>query len=99
VDGTMNKAHLHVVLRVLADMVAKWSDEEVLRRVKQLCPSTVKGIERWHKKRRRHFIERWRERLSSISWFMVHEGARFAAAACCLCPSLRSWRLYESHLL
>ena len=62
--------HLHLVLRILAEQMAKWTDEEVLRRAGQLCPSTVKGIEDWPETRRKQLVATWRERLSSISWFM-----------------------------
>ena len=54
----------------MAHLAQRWSDEEVLRRVGRLCPSTVKDVETWPLSRRRHFIKRWRERLSSICWFM-----------------------------
>ena len=62
--------HLHLVLRILAEQMAKWTDEEVLRRAGQLCPSTIKGIEDWPEARRKQLVATWRERLSSISWFM-----------------------------
>ena len=62
--------HLHLVLRILAEQATKWTDEEVLRRAGQLCPSTVKGIEDWPETRRKQLVVTWRERLSSISWFM-----------------------------
>ena len=62
--------HLHLVLRILAEQAAKWTDEEVLRRAGQLCPSTIKGIEDWPEARRKQLVATWRERLSSISWFM-----------------------------
>ena len=55
------------MLRILAEQMAKWTDEEVLRRAGQLCPSTIKGIENWPEARRKQLVATWRERLSSIS--------------------------------
>ncbi len=62
--------HLHLVLRVLADVAAQWSDNEVIRRVRLLCPGCVQGIETWSDDQRQQLLTTWRERLSSISWFM-----------------------------
>ena len=55
--------HYHAVIRVDEKCAQDWSDEEVCRRWRSLfrVPS---GLDR------RPFIPVWRERLSSISWFM-----------------------------
>jgi putative transposase len=55
---------------VLADRAQRWSDGEVLRRAGRLCPTTVIGVDQWPEERRRYFVKKWRERLSSISWYM-----------------------------
>lgn len=62
--------HLHVVLRVMAHIAQRWSDEEVLRRATIVCPSTVKDIDKWPLSKKNFFIKEWRDRLSSLSWFM-----------------------------
>lgn len=62
--------HLHLILRVIAQLVAEWSDEEVLRRAGLLCPTSVHGVDTWTADRRRQVVEIWRGRLGDISWFM-----------------------------
>ena len=64
-------SHVHLVLRILAEQVATWTDEQVLHRAGQLCPLSVEGIESWSERRHQHLVAIWRERLSSISWFMA----------------------------
>ena len=63
--------HLHLILRVMARLIAEWSDEKVLSRVRLLCPTCVEGIESYSEDQRQELITEWRERLSSISWFMA----------------------------
>jgi REP element-mobilizing transposase RayT len=62
--------HLHLVLRIAAERIAALSDDEVLERVRRLCPSSLKRLDRMQDDRRKRLIETWRERLSSLSWFM-----------------------------
>jgi len=62
--------HLHLVLRVLAEMAQAWTDAQVIARVRLLCPSCVEGIDSWPHNERQQLVATWRERLSSISWFM-----------------------------
>lgn len=67
--------HTHLVLHVNQDAANKWSDDEVCRRWKLLCPKDYAeffspeiknlSLELITKK-----ILEWRTRLSSISWFM-----------------------------
>ena len=70
--------HYHVVLRVDDEQAADWSDEEVIRRWRQLFSGGVL-VERLLKGEATTQAERdkvaelaaqWRERLSDISWFM-----------------------------
>jgi REP element-mobilizing transposase RayT len=63
--------HFHLILRVMADSVAKWDDAELIRRVRMLCPSCVQNIEAWADEERQQTLSTWRERLGSISWFMA----------------------------
>lgn len=61
--------HLHVLVRTRPDWAAGWTDEEVVKRWRMLCPiqtasddpPCLPGPER---------IALWRTRLSSLSWFM-----------------------------
>lgn len=55
--------HYHVVLRVNADQSRNWSDDEVVERWGELfrAQDAVEDA---------NLINEWRERLSSISWFM-----------------------------
>jgi REP element-mobilizing transposase RayT len=62
--------HIHLVLRVMAQHVEQWSDDEIICRAGQLCPTVVVGMDSWTKKKRQQFIETWRLRLCDVSWFM-----------------------------
>jgi len=55
--------HYHVVLRVNADQSRNWSDDEVVERWGELfrVQGSVEDA---------NLVDEWRERLSSISWFM-----------------------------
>lgn len=55
--------HYHVVVRVSDDRAQQWSDDEVIARWSQLfrLPAAVDHSES---------IAKWRERLSSVSWYM-----------------------------
>lgn len=72
-------SHFHVVLRNRPDRVAKWSDEEILRRAMMLFPDTFKRKNLLAKDDEpldpqllndAELIQKWRKRLSSISWLM-----------------------------
>jgi REP element-mobilizing transposase RayT len=62
--------HFHLVLRVVAERIAAWSDDEVLDRVRRLCPTCVRGLGTMKAARRRKLVATWRERLGNLSWFM-----------------------------
>src|SRR5690606_30890095 len=55
--------HYHVVLRVADEKAATWSDEEVAARWGRLFSLPPSGIQKTD-------LRIWRDRLSSISWFM-----------------------------
>lgn len=55
--------HYHVVLRVTVERAASWSDDEVAARWGQLF-----ALPEWDV--RASEVQIWRDRLSSISWFM-----------------------------
>jgi REP element-mobilizing transposase RayT len=55
--------HYHVVLRVNADESRKWSDDEVVERWGELFRTGDVVDDA-------NLVEEWRNRLSSISWFM-----------------------------
>lgn len=57
--------HYHVVLHVDDKTAAMWSDEEVLQRWHALFPKDAKENQHLPSK-----IKLWRERLTSVSWFM-----------------------------
>lgn len=77
--------HMHLILRNRPDLVAKWSDEEVLRRAMRLFADR---FERWAVNpgeplpaellEDQALIQEMRERLSSISWLMKIVQERFA---------------------
>jgi REP element-mobilizing transposase RayT len=67
----MMSNHLHLVLRVVLARAAGWSDEEVLDRVGRLCPTSVRGLDRWTAPQRQKRVATWRARLSNLSWFMA----------------------------
>jgi REP-associated tyrosine transposase len=55
--------HYHVVLRVNADQAKNWSDDEVVERWGDLFRAQAAAESA-------NLVNEWRERLSSISWFM-----------------------------
>ena len=70
--------HYHVVLHVRPDMTSDWSDLEVVNRWHQLFNGTLfsqrfaRGdtlLKAEHRVLKRD-IEKWRERLTNISWYM-----------------------------
>jgi hypothetical protein len=71
--------HLHTVLRNRPDLVATWSDEEVARRWWQVCPERTEEDGSPSEPTRFELhqlladpeqLADYRERLSSLSWFM-----------------------------
>jgi hypothetical protein len=63
--------HLHVVLRVVVDRAAGWTDEEVARRYTTLHPMAVASWEAMLTgTQRAELVEGWRQRLTDISWMM-----------------------------
>ena len=63
--------HLHLVLRILAEQMAKWTDEEVLRLSRPAPPPRrSRGSRTGPRRGASSSAATWRERLSSISWFM-----------------------------
>lgn len=71
--------HLHVVLRTVPDKVSQWSGEQVVAKAYALCPHKVsqtmgpgEPLRVLQERAGKHpeFVELWRERLKSLSWFM-----------------------------
>ena len=62
--------HIHLVLHIDTKRAASWTDDEVITRVAALFPSAASEIKSKMPKARDERIATWRERLSSISWFM-----------------------------
>ena len=64
--------HTHLVLHVDLEKLDNLTDDEVLERIKSLYPSKVKEIEKVANSSKKYSkkIKEYRERLSSISWFM-----------------------------
>jgi hypothetical protein len=71
--------HLHLILRTRPDVVATYSDEEVLRRwwivarlkrtgIGPIAEPTEQQLER--ERRRRQDVDALRQRLADVSWFM-----------------------------
>ena len=62
--------HLHVVLAVEPEAAAHWSDDQVAERWLRLFP--VRDAERYEARRSTLLatIDRYRERLTDLSWFM-----------------------------
>ncbi len=60
--------HMHTLLRIEEQLCAKWSDEEVLKRAKALHPMAYRAAE--DEKRLDAHAALYRERLTSLSWFM-----------------------------
>lgn len=62
--------HFHVILHVDLARARLWSDNEVSRRYERLFRHTVEEATLLPPKARAHKLRLWRERLSSLSWFM-----------------------------
>jgi len=71
--------HYHVVLHVNQQRAQSWSDSEVVERWMQLYKGNVlvdcwladaSSMDKASLTKVKEYIEEWRERLSSISWFM-----------------------------
>ncbi len=70
--------HLHVLLKLEPERVDTWSDEEVIRRWAKVCPprgadrKPLAVIEDWVKRQMtdRTFVQKARERLGNLGWFM-----------------------------
>ena len=70
--------HYHVVLHVRSDLAGEWSDREVIERWHQLYAGTLfssrylngVSLNKIETKLLNKDIKVWRDRLSSISWFM-----------------------------
>ncbi len=62
--------HYHLVLHVDVSQAKSWSDDDVQARWKQLFPNDANQLETLPKEIALKKIELWRDRLSSISWFM-----------------------------
>ncbi len=60
--------HMHTLLRIEEQLCAKWSDEEVLKRAKKLHPMAYRAAE--IEERLDAHAALYRERLTSLSWFM-----------------------------
>lgn len=68
--------HYHVVLHVDESAAQSWSTDEVIKRWGRLFPKNAKTYMHLN-----HKIALWRERLTSISWFMSVLNERIARAA------------------
>lgn len=68
--------HYHLVLFVDTKASRNWRECDVIQRWKMLFPNNAK-----ENKHLPHKIKQWRERLSSISWFMQCLNERIARAA------------------
>ena len=76
---TVMNNHLHLLLRLDPEVAEAWSDEEVVRRWGRLYPPRNKSrkplpvTEAWVQDRLKDaaWVARARERLQSISWFIV----------------------------
>ena len=82
--------HLHVLVRTRPDLAEEWSDEEVVRRWWRLCPGQrdVAGelcegeeFELNELLVDQERVALWRQRLSSLSWFMRFLCERIARLA------------------
>jgi hypothetical protein len=63
--------HLHVVVRVVVDRAAGWTDDEVARRYTLLHPMAVASWEATlTRTQRAELVETWRQRLTDLSWMM-----------------------------
>ena len=68
--------HYHVVLHVNDKAANQWDEQEVIQRWTSIFPQDAK--ENQHLKSK---IKQWRERLSSVSWFMRCLNEKIARAA------------------
>lgn len=62
--------HFHTVLRVVREHAEHWSEEEVIRGYGFLFPTAAAQLATLPEDKRERRIAAWRERLSSVSWFM-----------------------------
>jgi len=62
--------HFHLVVRLVPERAAAWDSDELLRRVRLLFGPTAAAIEQLRPKARQKELEKWRDRLSDLSWFM-----------------------------
>jgi len=62
--------HLHLVLRVVAARVDRWSDDQVVARVNRIFGAALAGVDDLPAVARRETLAKWRARLASLSWLM-----------------------------
>ncbi len=62
--------HFHLILHLAIDSTRSWSDDEVTRRYEQLFRQAVQDARELPPKAWAKKVRLWRERLSSLSWFM-----------------------------
>ena len=62
--------HVHLVLHIDRERVARWSDEQVVARVSRVYKSVFVGFDDMPAPERRELVAKWRERLASLSWVM-----------------------------
>ena len=62
--------HFHLVVRLVPERAARWESDELLRRVRALFRPTAAVIGQLGPKARQKELDKWRERLSDLSWFM-----------------------------
>ena len=71
--------HLHTVLHVVVERATAWSDDEVSKRAETLWPMTVSQLKQtgqWESRQ-----AEYRQRLTSLSWFMRLLNERIARRA------------------
>lgn len=62
--------HFHLILRIVAQRAHTWSEQEVAERYEKLFPKAVAHARLVPPDRWRSIVSIWRERLTSLSWFM-----------------------------
>src|SRR5258708_30009589 len=62
--------HYHLVLFVDTDVANAWSDDEIKSRWASLFPRDAASLDKMIPQRVQEKLALWRERLTSISWFM-----------------------------
>ena len=62
--------HLHVVVRVDQNAANEWDEDEVIERHSKLFPGLKDAAKNTTARHRRELCEKWRARLTDISWFM-----------------------------